>query len=93
MNELIPIIAVFAAIGGAILSVVTGFLSRPEGEGFKAGRFFSSMIIAVFASLTISTFSSQYISEQLSGIGVTALVVQYLLQGFAVDKGLAKLDS
>jgi len=92
MNELLPLIAVASVIFGVFLSIGKGYSNRPEGEKFKFGRLFSSLIIGVLGSLSISMLTVDALQSQINEIGIVALVITFIIQGFGTDQGLSQLD-
>lgn len=92
MNEVLPLLALFAVVTGAIVSVAQGYGNRPEGEVFRWGRFMSSLIIGVVGALGISNLAIGYINEQIAALGYVAFTIVFFLQGYATDRGLSKLD-
>jgi hypothetical protein len=92
MNELLPLVAIASVIFGVGLSVANGYANRPEGTDFKFGKLFSSLIIGVMGSVSISMFTLQFVTDQVSELGVVAFALMFIMQGFGTDKGLSKLD-
>lgn len=91
-NEILPLVAVCSVIFGVFLSIAKGYGSRPEGDKFKFGKLFSSLIIGVMGSLSISMLIVSNVVSQVNEIGVIALIITFLIQGFGTDQALSKLD-
>jgi len=91
-SELLPLIAVSAVIFGVLLSIIEGYSNRIEGEKFKAGRLISSLIIGVMGSASVSMLVVNNLISQVNEIGLVALTIGFVIQGYVTDRGLSKLD-
>ena len=92
MNDLLPLIALGSVVFGVILSIAKGYKDRPSGEPFKVGRFLSSLVIGVMGTVSVSMLVVNALESQLNEMGIIALVVLFIGQGFATDQGLSQLD-
>jgi len=92
VNELLPLIAIIAVIFGVGLSIAKGYGNRPEGESFKFGRLFSSLIIGTMGATSVSMLVVNSLQEQLAEVGIVALLFVFITQGFATDQGLSSMD-
>lgn len=92
VNEILPLVALGSVIFGVILSIAKGYKSRPAGEPFKVGRFLSSLVIGVMGTVSVSMLIVSALETQLNEMGIIALIVLFIGQGFATDQGLSELD-
>lgn len=92
VNEFLPLIALVSVIFGVFLSIAKGYGSRPEGEKFKVGRLISSLIIGVMGTVSVSMLVVSALESQLNEMGIVALIVLFIGQGFATDQGLSQMD-
>jgi hypothetical protein len=91
-NELLPLIAVGSVIFGVFLSIAKGYSNRPEGDSFKVGKLLSSLIIGVMGSLSVSMLVVNNLVSQINEVGIIALIVAFVIQGFGTDVALSTLD-
>lgn len=92
VNQLLPLVPLAGVILGVVFSVYTGYQNRPEGENFKKGRLISSLIIGTLGAVSLSSLAIGQVLAQIGDVGIVALFVASVFQGFGVDKGLSRLD-
>lgn len=92
MNEYLPLVALASVIFGVFLSIAKGFGSRPAGEKFSIGKLTSSLIIGVMGSISVSMLVVSTLETQLNDLGIIALSLLFIVQGFGTDQGLSSLD-
>jgi len=91
-NEILPLLALLFVTFGVGLSLIKGIGNRPGNEPIKLGRIASSLIIGVLGVVATVNLTTVYVAQQLNELGIVAFAVLYLLQGFATDQGLSRLD-
>lgn len=92
LEPYLPVIVLFAGIGGACTSVITGFMKRKEGESFNKGQLFSSLLIASVAVMTLGNYTAQPIIQTIGEVGLLQVIVQNFIMGFGWDKLVSFLD-
>lgn len=88
MDEILTTIVYAAIIFGAFLSTWVGKTRSKENYDIK--QFISSLIIAGMAAT--ASVNVEGIANQLAQLGYAGITVTYIVAGFIIDQGLAKLD-
>jgi len=89
MNELYSTLALVAIVLGAFASTWVGKVKSKEP--YDPQQLISSIIISAIAGF--ATIQWDAISSQVESIGLVGTAIGYLIAGFALDKGLSKLDT
>ena len=89
-SELLTLAAITAALVGASLSVVKGWLNAPPAENFSHKKLISALITSGFAVFGIS--ATLPITTDLPTMGIVGFLISCLVLGWGVDKGLSGLD-
>lgn len=92
VNEFLPLIAIAGVVFGVVLSIAKGFKNRPDNTPFQVNKLFSSLIIGVMGTLSVSMLIISTLAEQVSELGIVAFTFLFVMQGFGTDQGLSYLD-
>lgn len=87
MSEIVAIVAVLAAMGGAVFSTLQGYANRPEGDNYSLRKLAGGLIGSIFMSFAVINLVQ--LPETLSSIGYVGVIVINLLAGFGIDKALS----
>ena len=82
-------IALIAATIGATGSAYLGY-RKTQGEKFDVGKFFSAWITGIMGAFAMINLGA--IPTDANGGSLIGVFLAYLLMGYGVDKGLARLD-
>ena len=64
---------------------------KKSGQPYDINQFISSLIISVMVAA--ATINIEILQNQLAQLGYVGIGLFYVVAGFAIDKGLAKLDA
>lgn len=88
--QYVELLAVGAAIIGALLAVGQGIADRPKDQPISIRKTLSAVITAITASMLIVNLGA--LPDQIAGMSLVGIAIMFLMIGYGGDKALAKLD-
>lgn len=86
MSEVVLLVAVLGAIGGAILNTIRGFKNSDPPENYNIRKLLGAIIAPIFAGITIG---QNLFSSLPPDVSLLATLFSALTAGFAVDVAIS----